>query len=100
MWFFELLFRAFKDRNMTVLNIVVTPRPADARGQLARYEYTLPSMLVPDAMTPASMGFTNKDLHGVILVDNAGKVVYHTNDVMSSRMPDDIVKALMKAGQW
>jgi outer membrane lipoprotein-sorting protein len=100
MWFCELLYRAFKDRNVTVLNIVVAARPAEASGQLVRYGYTLPSMLAPDTMTPASMGFTGKLLRGIVLVDNAGKIVYHTNDVMSSATPNNIVKALMNAGAW
>jgi hypothetical protein len=97
--FCELLYRAFKGGKVAVLNIVVG-RPADASGQLARLGYTLPSMLAPDTMTPAAMGFTNQILHGVILADSAGMVVYHTNDVSSSGTPDAIVKALMAGGVW
>jgi hypothetical protein len=99
MSFCELLYRAFKGGKVAVLN-VVTGRPADAGGQLARLGYTLPSMLAPDTMTPASMGFTGNTLRGIVLADSAGKVVYHTNDVMSSGTPDAIVKALMAAGVW
>jgi outer membrane lipoprotein-sorting protein len=103
MSFCELLYRAFKGGKVAVLNIV-TGRQADARAQLARLGYTLPSMLPPETMTAAAMGFTGKSplsgTSGIILADSAGKVVYHTNEIFSSGTPDAIVKALMEAGVW
>jgi hypothetical protein len=101
--FCELLHRAFKGGKVAVLNIV-TGHTADPRGQLARLDYTLPAMLPPETMTPAAMGFTGNSplsvTSGIILVDDAGKVVYHTNEISSSGTPDAIVKALMAAGVW
>ena len=97
--FCELLYRAFNDRNVAVVNLV-TGHPADATGQLARLGYTFPSMMALDTMTSVAMGFTTGSLEGIIIADKTGKVVYHSNGLIINASMPAVLKALREAGVW